>query len=281
MKGVLEKQSFREIKEENDKKKADILNTKTIEIMNFLNEDRVRMIEDTLDNLQMYDTFKSYYDDSSNGEMDLKRTWISNQTDIVDESLMVRRSVTNLEFSSNQEHLLGMYSQEFGNLDSNEPNGLLVLHNLVKKKPELVIKHQTEFTSSIFHKGNPKLIIAGTYTGQILVYDIRVGASPILKTPSSGKYHSLPIYCVNNYGLENSNQIVSVSNDGLVCVFNISNFSKALKRIEIKKSIENKYSQTVTMEEIGVICSANRVDSEYLYLGSDDSDLYQVYLGQA
>lgn len=279
MKGVLEKQNFREIKEENDKKKVEILATKSIELLNFLSEDKIRNIEEALDNLSIYDTFKTYYDENNSGDIDLKRTWISNQVDILDETLICKRSVTNIEF--NGDYLLGMYSPEFGDLESNEPNGLLILHNLVKRKPELVIKHQTEFTSATFHKGNPKLIMAGTYTGQILVYDVRVGASPILKTPSSGKFHSLPVYCLNNFGLENSNQIVSVSNDGLVCVFNISNFSKALKRIEIKKSIENKYSNAVTMEEIGVICSANRGDSEYLYVGSDDSDLYQVFLGQA
>lgn len=279
MRGVLEKQNFREIKEENDRKKAEILATKAVDLMNFLNEDRIKMFDETLHNLQTYDTFKNYYDETNTGEMDLKRTWISNQTDILDETLISKRSITNIEFST-QEYLLGMYSPEFGNLESNEPNGLLVLHNLTKRKPEIVIKHQTEFTSSTFHKGNPKLIIAGTYTGQILVYDIRSGANPVLKTPSSGKYHSLPIYCINNFGLENSNQIVSVSNDGLVCVFNISNFSKALKKIEIKKSVENKYSNIVMTEEIGVICSANRVESEHLYLGSDDSDLYQVFLGQ-
>jgi dynein intermediate chain len=258
------------------------LKEKSVDIMNFLSDERVNMIESTLDNIQKYDTFKNYYDETNTGEMDYKRTWISGQIEITDETLICQRSVTNIQFPHNsQENILAMYSPEFGNLDSNEPNGLMILHNITKKKSELVLKHQTEFTSSCFHLGNPKLIIAGTYTGQILIYDIRAGASPILKSPNTGKYHSLPIYSINNFGMQNSNQIVSCSNDGLICTFNISNLSKALKKIEIKKSVENKFSQAVTMEEIGVISSANRIDSEYLYVGSDDSDLYQIFLGQA
>jgi dynein intermediate chain, cytosolic len=190
--------------------------------------------------------------------------------------------VTTLEFAKkSNEILLSAYSPEFGLKDSNDPNGLMVLHNIVKKKPELVIKHQTEFTSACFHQANPKYIIAGTFTGQILVYDIRVGSSPVLKSPSSlGKQHSLPIYSISNYGPENSNQVLSISNDGVVCIFNISNFSKAIKRIELKKGIESKTSG-IAMEEIGVICAANNPESDYVYVGSDDSDLYQVYLGQA
>ena len=282
MKSVIEKQNFREIKETNDKRAAEILVNQQNELIEFLNDDRILMFESTLDNIMKYDTFKSYYDEGNTGEMDLKRTWVSNQNEIVEDTLICKRSVTNIEFPSNtQELLLGTYSSELGNIDSNEPNGLLILHNLQKKKPELVIKHQTEFTSSCFHRGNPKLIIAGTYTGQILVYDIRAGANPILKTPSSGKFHSLPIYCINNYGLDNSNQIISVSNDGQVCVFNISNFSKALKKQEVKKKVEAKFSSTVNMEDVGVICSAIRRESEYLYVGSDDSDIYQVFMGQS
>lgn len=280
MQSVIEKQSFSEIKEQNEKKKVEILRDKQIELIDFLNENRISLFENVLENLVKYDTFKSYYDDCNTGEMDLKRTWISNYTEVSEESIVNKRSVTNIEFTSySQELLLATYSSEYDNPSSVDPNGLIILHNIHKKQPELVLKHQTEFTSTCFHSGNPKLIMAGTFTGQILVYDVRVGSTPILKTPSSGKYHSLPIYSINNFGADNSNQIVSTSNDGMICIFNISNFSRALKKIEIKRTVENKYSNIVTQEEIGVITSAIRPNSEYLYLGSDDSDIYQVYLG--
>jgi hypothetical protein len=63
-------------------------------------------------------------------------------------------------------------------------------------------------------------------------------------------------------------------------MYNITNFSKALKKIELKKGVENKTSTGVNMEEIGVISASIRSDNDYLYVGSDDSNIYQVYLGQ-
>lgn len=282
MKSLIEKESFREIREQNEKKKIEILSTKSREIQTFLNPERLKIVEDALDTKLAFDTFKSYYDEAEDNNLDFKRTWVHSPMEFYDENLISRRSVTCLEFNAKApELLLAAYTPEYGKKDSNEPNGLMVVHNIIKKKPELAIKHQTEFTSACFHQGNPKYIVAGTYTGQILVYDIRVGASPVLKSPSSTKQHSLPIYSIMNYGQENSNQIVSISNDGLVCVFNINNFSKPIKRVELKKGIENKFNQGIVMEEIGVICAANNPESDYIYVGSDDSELHQVFLGQA
>lgn len=261
--------------------KAEILSTKQSELKSFLNSEKISLVEDALNTKLVFDTFKSYYDEAEDNNVDYKRNWINSSIELVDDNLINRRSVTTLEFAKKtNETLLAAYSPEFGLKDSNEPNGLLILHNVIKKKPELVIKHQTEITSACFHQGNPKLIVAGTFTGQILVYDVRVGPSPVLKSPSSAKQHSLPIYSINNFGPENSNQIISISNDGLVCIFNISNFSKAIKKIELKKGVESKTSG-IAMEEIGVICAGNNPESDYVYVGSDDSDLYQVYLGQA
>ncbi len=247
-----------------------------------MSEDRIKIIDNALETKDMFDTFKSYYDESQEGNLEYKRTWVQNHIELYDEAIIGKRSVTAIEFNSKiPEYLLASYSPEYGVKDTNEPNGLIVLYNIVKKKPELVIKHQTEITSCCFQKSNPKNIIAGTYTGQILVYDIRVGGNPVLKSPFATKQQSLPIHYLNHFGQENSNQVISISNDGLACVYNISNFSKALKRIELKKRVENKFSQNmVTEEEIGVICAAHDPNSDYLYIGSDDSDTYQIYLGQ-
>ena len=281
IKSVIENENFREIREQNEKKKLEILTTKSKELNNFLMDDRIRLIEEALQTKEVFDTFKSYYNENEDLILEFKRTWVNSPIELYDDTVINKRSVTTIEFNSKStDILLASYSPEYGVRDSNEPNGLMIIHNLVRKKPELIIKHQTEITSCCFQQNNPKHIIAGTYTGQILIYDIRVGGTPVLKSPSATKQQSLPIYSISNYGLENSNQILSISNDGLVCVFNISNFSKPLKKIELKKGIENRFSSGVTMEEIGVICAANNPVSEYLYVGSDDSCVYQIFLGQ-
>lgn len=284
IKNLIESENFREIKEKNERIKADILKNKTKELHEFLSNKTLSLFEEALDTKLLFDTFKSYYNEEDENNLEYKRTWIHNSFDLVDDVLINKRSVTALEFNKkSSDLLLACYSPELGSLsNSNEPNGLMVLHNLVKKKNELVIKHQTEITSACFHQGNPKYIIAGSFTGQILIFDIRVGGSPVLKSPSTGMQHSLPIYSISNYGSENSNHILSISNDGVVCVANMHNFSRAIKKIELKTNEykKNINNNTVT-DEISVICAANNPEGEYVYVGSDDSNIYQVFMGQA
>lgn len=280
IKSLIETENIKEVNEQNEKKRNEILQVKSKEIKDFLNDKRIELFENALRTKDIFDTFKDYYNDNENNNSEYKRNWLQNPVELYDESIISKRSVTSIEFGKSSELLLASFSSEFGSQDRNEPNGLMILYNSIKKKPELVFKHQTEITSCCFQNSNPKQIIAGTYTGQILIYDIRVGNTPVLKSPLSTKQQSLPIYYINNFGLNNSNQIVSISNDGLVCMYNITNFSKALKKIELKKGVENKTSTGVNMEEIGVISASIRSDNDYLYVGSDDSNIYQVYLGQ-
>ena len=100
----------------------------------------------------------------------------------------------------------------------NDPNGLILLWSLaMRKKPEFTFTCQTEITSAIFHKFNPKLIIGATYTGQILIWDTRGKPLPVQKTQPGGKFHAYPIYCLDVSGSTNSNNITSISNDGVMC----------------------------------------------------------------
>jgi dynein intermediate chain len=147
---------------------------------------------------------------------------------------------------------------------------------------------QTEVTSAIFHKFNPKLVVGATYTGQILIWDTRGKSLPVQKTPPGGKFHSHPIYCLGINGSTNSNNIISVSNDGVLCTWSMSNLSKPTKKIELKakkrrSQEENvKLSQGNYMEEIGAICMATQEnETNNIFVGSDDSDIYQIYLHQS
>ena len=159
----------------------------------------------------------------------------------------------------------------------------------MRKKPEFIFNSQTEITSAILHKFNPKLIIGATYTGQVLIWDTRGKNLPVLKTPPGGKYHSHPIYCLGITGSLNSNNIISVSNDGVLCTWSMSNLSKPTKQITLKA--RKKKNQTGDsydlgsnqyLEEVGAIVMATQEsETNNVMLGTDDSDIYQVYTHQA
>jgi dynein intermediate chain len=120
-----------------------------------------------------------------------------------------------------------------------------------------------------------------------LIWDTRGKSVPVLKTPPANKVHTHPIYCLGINGTTNSNNIVSVSNDGLLCTWSVSNLSKYTKRIELKKKkakVEptiTSTTQSQTADEIGAICMAiPENDINTVMIGSDDADIYQVSIHQ-
>ena len=55
---------------------------------------------------------------------------------------------------------------------------------------------------------------------------------PVQKTPHEG--HAYPVYSVQIVGTENAHNIVSVSNDGQLCTWNINDLSKPQTKMELK-----------------------------------------------
>lgn len=60
---------------------------------------------------------------------------------------------------------------------ANKADGVCILWNLKSKKPESVPESiftcQSAITAATFSEFNPNLIIAGTYVGQIVIWDTR------------------------------------------------------------------------------------------------------------
>lgn len=233
--------------------------------------------------------FKTYYDEEDNLDANLlKSSWVTPAIEFYDEETCRGRAVTSLDWSlKHQELLLSAYTKSDA-YNINQSNGLIYLWSLaMRKTPEFTFTCQTEVTSAIFHKFNPKIVIGATYTGQILMWDTRGKPLPIQKTPPSGKFHSYPIYCLGVTGTTNANHIISVSNDGVLCTWSMSNLSKPTKRIELKakkrkfgSELEGKLEKTYT-DDIGAICLATQEgETNNIFLGSDDSDIYQVGIHQ-
>jgi dynein intermediate chain, cytosolic len=176
-----------------------------------------------------------------------------------------------------------------------QSDGLILLWSLaMRKAPEFTFTCQTEITAATFHKFNPKLVIGATYTGQIMIWDTRGKSLPVQKTPPGGKYHSHPIYCLGVNGSTNSNNIISVSNNGLLYTWAGNLYTSAgnalhkpAKKIELKtkkrrtdKGPDNIPTiQTNNNDDLGAICMAtSELDNNSVLIGTDDSDIYQVSL---
>lgn len=84
-------------------------------------------------------------------------------------------------------------------------------------------------TVAKFSPFHPNYIIGGTYSGQILLWDTRVKRYPILKSPlSAAGGHTHPVYALDLVGTQNAHVLVSASNDGVVCTWQLDMLARPM-----------------------------------------------------
>lgn len=84
-------------------------------------------------------------------------------------------------------------------------------------------------TSAKFFPFSNSTIIGGCYNGQLLIWDFRVKAMPVQRSGISADGHKYPVNSLNIVGTQIANNVVSFSNDGTMCLWDIKQFSKPIK----------------------------------------------------
>ena len=103
-----------------------------------------------------------------------------------------------------------------------DPAGLVQVWNMhLHSRPEYTFQSTSDILTAQFSPFHPSLIIGGTYTGQVQIWDTRSRSRlPVRKTPLTGASsggHTHPIYSISVVGTQNANNIISCSTDGVVC----------------------------------------------------------------
>jgi dynein intermediate chain len=186
-----------------------------------------------------------------------------------DEANPINRAVTSLEWSTKVKDLILTSYSHAEEVSPYEKDGLVLLWSLnLRKRPEYVLECQSEVTSAIIHPFQSNLVVGGTYSGYLVVWDLKVGPTPVQKTPLSSQAHSHPIYCLSVVGTSNANHIVSVSNNGRMCIWSLGMLKNPEKTIDFKCSKEVA-PQCVTFPE--------EETNSYL-IGADDGGIYSGLL---
>uniref|UniRef100_A0A8C9VQ92 Dynein cytoplasmic 1 intermediate chain 2 n=1 Tax=Scleropages formosus TaxID=113540 RepID=A0A8C9VQ92_SCLFO len=137
----------------------------------------------------------------------------------VDERWSRHRVVTCLDWSPQYPELL--VASYNNNEDApHEPDGVALVWNMKYKKttPEYVFHCQSAVMSAAFAKFHPNLVVGGTYSGQIVLWDNRSNKrTPVQRTPLSAAAHTvgraLTGYCYT------SDSDPSLTQDSLELVF--------------------------------------------------------------
>ncbi|XP_031358112.1 cytoplasmic dynein 1 intermediate chain isoform X6 [Photinus pyralis] len=154
-----------------------------------------------------------------------------------DERWSKNRCVTSLDWCPQYPELL-LASYNNNEESPNDPDGVALIWNTKFKKttPEFIFHCQSGVMSATFARFHPNLILGGTYSGQIVLWDNRVQKrTPIQRTPLSATAHTHPVYCVNVVGTQNAHNLISISTDGRLCSWSLDMLSQPQETLELHR----------------------------------------------
>eukprot|EP01129_Flabellula_baltica_P006461 TRINITY_DN2420_c0_g1_i3.p1 TRINITY_DN2420_c0_g1~~TRINITY_DN2420_c0_g1_i3.p1 ORF type:complete len:507 (-),score=115.09 TRINITY_DN2420_c0_g1_i3:518-2038(-) len=138
-------------------------------------------------------------------------------------------------------------------------------------EPQFVLQCQSPVLSVKFSPFNNKLLVGGTYSGQIVIWDLRSPSSlPVMKSPLSSIGHSHPVYSLSIVGTDKANNIVTSSTDGRVCVWNFSSIDQPYSVLELTSKVKGSpipvYVTSMTFPE---------GEENVFYLGAENGSVLQ------
>ncbi|KPP76101.1 cytoplasmic dynein 1 intermediate chain 2-like [Scleropages formosus] len=199
----------------------------------------------------------------------------------VDERWSRHRVVTCLDWSPQYPELL--VASYNNNEDApHEPDGVALVWNMKYKKttPEYVFHcqpvlrltvnrppPQSAVMSAAFAKFHPNLVVGGTYSGQIVLWDNRSNKrTPVQRTPLSAAAHTHPVYCVNVVGTQNAHNLISISTDGKMCSWSLDMLSQPQDSLELVFRQSKAVAVTSMSFPLG--------DVNNFVVGSEDGSVY-------
>ncbi|KAK8396569.1 hypothetical protein O3P69_005536 [Scylla paramamosain] len=153
-----------------------------------------------------------------------------------DERWSRNRCITCMDWSPQYPELL-VASYNNNDDSPHDPDGVALVWNTKFKKdtPEYIFHCQSPVMSATFARFHPNLIVGGTYSGQIVLWDNRSQKrTPVQRSPLSAAAHTHPVYCMKVVGTQNAHNLISVSTDGKMCSWSLDMFSQPQESMELQ-----------------------------------------------
>jgi len=199
---------------------------------------------------------------------------VSLQIKLFDERWSKHRSVTDVGWSPKfPELILASYSSN--DQGSNDPDGLVLVWSVYNslQRPEFRFNCQSPVTTAFFDKFSPTIIVGGTYSGQIVLWDTRARFTPVQHTSLSSTGHTQPVYCVDVVGTKNAHNLVSISTDGRLCSWSLDNLVQPLEVLEL----HNKQNKPVSSPIAVTALAFPEGEVNGFFVGSEEGAIYESY----
>ncbi|KAK8114662.1 hypothetical protein PG999_006731 [Apiospora kogelbergensis] len=189
-----------------------------------------------------------------------------------DERWSKKRMVSSIDFSPKfPELLLASYTKNPS--APHDPDGIVQVWSAnLRDRAEFVFHAQSDILSAKFSPFHPNLIIGGTYSGQVLLWDTRAKSAPVQKTPLTGSGHSHPVYSVDIVGTQNANNIISVSTDGNLCVWSVDMLAQPQESLTLTNPHPTKFDDVAP-----TTMAFPAADPTYFLIGSEEGPIYPCH----
>lgn len=187
-----------------------------------------------------------------------------------DENLCQGRSITDLDWSVKHPELVVASYSRSNSVSDDQPDGLVLVWNMhLADRPEFVFHAQNDVLSVCFSPFQPNLVIGGTYSGQILVWDTRSRNAPILKTPLSAAGHTHPVYSMRIVGSQNAHNLITASTDGTVCSWVLDMLARPQETVGLLNPSHPKTDEISAT----VICFPDQETTSF-WVGTEEGNVY-------
>ncbi|KAJ5902375.1 hypothetical protein N7495_002903 [Penicillium taxi] len=253
--------------------------TSSTDFLDFV-ERSAKVIERALD--EEYDVLADYELGGFDGDLEdeeetgKKRRGIREVCQFYDERWSKKRMISDLSFSPKfPELVLASYTKNPS--APHEPDGLVQVWNQhLQSRPEYVFNSTSDILTAKFSPFHPNLIVGGSYSGQVLLWDTRSsragGGAPVQKTPLTGSGHTHPVYSISIIGTQNAHNILTVSTDGVVCGWTVDMLSQPQEYLELTTPPPSK-----TDDLAPTTMSFPQSDPTFFVVGTEEGGIYPCH----
>lgn len=190
------------------------------------------------------------------------------------------RMISSIDFSPKFPELLCTTYTKSQHSPHTPPGLLNVWNTHLKGRPEYSLHATSDLLSCLFHPHHPSLILGGTYSGQLCLWDTRTRhqrtGEPVQKTPLTGgrSGHAHPIYSLAVVGTQNASSIISVSTDGVVCAWSADMLTTPQEYLELHSPHPSAYKT----DDVAPTCiSFPHSDPTYFLAGTEQGSILPVH----
>ena len=162
-----------------------------------------------------------------------------------------------------------------------EPDGIVQVWNVhLHDRAEYIFQAQSDILVAKFSPFHANLMIGGTYSGEVLLWDTRARWVPVQKSPLTGSGHSHPIYAMDVVGTQNAHNIISCSTDGTVCSWTMDMLAQPQECFELvtPPPVSTKLESVMRNDTLAPTCMAfPRGDPTYFLVGTEEGGIYPCH----